>query len=193
MALVPKYAHEIGAYAEIGIGQGDTALKVINGMSPGSIVHLFDFDDVLEAALAKLRPAAERRAVRIEAFGNTHHDRDSYCWSLMKRLQLHPRELMYDYVYLDGAHMWDIDGFAFCLLDRLLKAGGRIEFDDWGWTAAQSPSMGNHPKWIAWYTTEQMQVPHVNLVIDLLVRTRADYVELVANRVYRKVGRQSAP
>lgn len=37
----------------------------------------------------------------------------------------------FGYVYLDGVHTWAIDGLAFVLLDRMLRLGGAIEFDDY--------------------------------------------------------------
>ena len=48
---------------------------------------------------------------------------------------------IYDYIYVDGSHAWEIDGLAFFLLDRLLKPGGYMDFDDYGWSMAASPAL----------------------------------------------------
>jgi len=49
----------------------------------------------------------------------------SYIWRLMKMLEetSSPR---FDFCYIDGAHDWFTDGFAFFLVDRLLKPGGHM-------------------------------------------------------------------
>ena len=49
----------------------------------------------------------------------------------------------YDFCFIDGAHTWDTDGFAFCLVDRMLRPGGWIIFDDLNWTHAHSPTLAN--------------------------------------------------
>lgn len=62
-----------------------------------------------------------------------HYEPTSYTWRLMKLLEEDdsPR---FDLCYIDGAHSWFVDGFAFFLVDRLLRPGGWIVFDDLDWT-----------------------------------------------------------
>lgn len=74
------------------------------------------------------------------AHGNSRKTMDSYNWSLMKLLQVR-REPFFDYVFIDGAHVWAIDALTFFLVDRLLKPGGYIDFDDYDWTIRNSPSV----------------------------------------------------
>jgi len=62
----------------------------------------------------------------------------SYTWFLMDAVE---QSKTYDFVFLDGAHTWDVDGFSFLLLERILAPGGLIIFDDLDWTYAKSPSM----------------------------------------------------
>src|SRR6478735_9061094 len=69
----------------------------------------------------------------------------SYNWRLMKLLEEDPTP-RFDFCYLDGAHDWFVDGFAFFLVDKLLRPGGWIIFDDLDWTYGQSPALRNSPK-----------------------------------------------
>jgi hypothetical protein len=96
---------------------------------------------------------------------------------------------IYDYVYLDGAHDWTIDGFAFFLLDRLLKVGGYMDFDDYGWTLATSPRRNPNldPTVLDEYTEEQIRLSHVMLIVELLVKRDIRYQEIVRNKVFRNV------
>jgi hypothetical protein len=49
---------------------------------------------------------------------NYYFEPTSYTWRMMKMLEEDegPR---FDLCYLDGAHSWFVDGFAFFLIDRL--------------------------------------------------------------------------
>src|SRR6187401_1593211 len=53
----------------------------------------------------------------------TFEEPTSYTWRLMRMLEEDPTP-RYDFCYLDGAHSWFVDGFAFFLVDKLLKPGG---------------------------------------------------------------------
>ena len=51
----------------------------------------------------------------------------------MKMLAQYPSP-KFDFCYIDGGHNWSDTGFAFFLVDRLLKSNGIIVFDDLDWT-----------------------------------------------------------
>lgn len=97
----------------------------------------------------------------------------SYTWFLHRKLREQLRdgaiEPLYDFCFLDGAHTWNIDGFAFQLVDLLLKPGGTILFDDLQWR----PGDGAAP--------EDRAVDGVQEVWDLLVSTHPRYDELVTD------------
>lgn len=105
----------------------------------------------------------------------------------MKILREHP-EPIYDYVFIDGAHTWAHDALAFLVIDRLLKPGGYVDFDDYHWTLADSPSLNPQvfPKTAEWYTRDQIEAKQVKLVVDLLVRRDDRYEEVLADKVFRK-------
>lgn len=78
---------------------------------------------------------------------------------------------VYDFVYIDGAHNWTIDGFAFFLTEQLLRPGGWLLLDDLAWSYGASTSSfgpGQGPNALGLSEAER-QVPHIGLVFDLLV------------------------
>src|SRR5205085_1807308 len=48
-------------------------------------------------------------------------------------------EPRFDFVYLDGAKNWTIDGLAVVLIEKLLRPGGWLLMDDLDWTYADDP------------------------------------------------------
>lgn len=97
----------------------------------------------------------------------------SYTWRLMKMLEEDPTP-RFDFCYLDGAHDWFVDGFAFFLVDKLLKPGGMIILDDLDWTLADSPAMKNTPE-VKNMPVEEKTCPQVRKVYELLVKTHPGY------------------
>jgi predicted O-methyltransferase YrrM len=171
-------------FAEIGVYDGETALAIAETLAGRGEIHLFDFEDKVDAALARLRRAGHRNVI---GHPNSRKLLDSYNWSLMRLLRESDAR-RFDYVFLDGAHTWAADALAFLLVDRLLRPGGHIEFDDYHWTIERSPSMNPRafPATDRLYTREQIQEPQVALVVDLLVRPDERYEEVVENRLFRK-------
>lgn len=172
-------------YAEIGVYAGDTALAIARELDGDGELHLFDFEDKVAAALARIEGAGYGNAV---GHPNSRRLMDSYNWSLMALLRERdaPR---FDYVFLDGAHTFAVDGLAFVLVDRLLQPGGLIDFDDYHWTIERSPSMNPSvfPASERLYTHEQMAERQVALVVELLVRGGGHYEEIERNRLFRKL------
>jgi len=171
-------------YAEIGVYKGYTALGIAEQLAGEGQIHLFDYEDRVLAAAKRLREAGHSNLV---LHPNSRRLMDSYNWSLMQVLAEH-EEPVFDYVFLDGAHTWALDALAFCLVDRLLRDGGYVDFDDYGWTLRDSPSMKPEvfPDIRRLYSDEQIARAQVALVVDLLVRRNPAYTEVVPNKVFRK-------
>lgn len=106
----------------------------------------------------------------------------------MKLLQQHTGPI-FDYVFIDGAHTWNVDGLTFFLVDLLLRPGGYVDFDDYSWSLANSPSLrpSVFPLTAELYTSEQISVAQVSLIVDLLVKPNPRYQEVVPNKIYRKL------
>lgn len=61
----------------------------------------------------------------------------SFTIPLMHMLEQNPLP-KFDFCYFDGGHIWDATGFAFLLVNKLLKPGAWIVFDDLDWTIHES-------------------------------------------------------
>jgi predicted O-methyltransferase YrrM len=101
----------------------------------------------------------------------------SYIWRLMKMLEDDPSP-RFDFCYIDGAHDWFVDGFAFFLVDRLLKPGGMIIFDDLDWTYESSPALSKTER-VKLMPHDEKSTRQVRKVYDLLVKTHPSYGEFM--------------
>lgn len=159
--------------AEIGVGVGATTRELAAILDNRGALHLYDFESKLDELIADLEQLGYTNLV---GFGNTTKYWDSYNWSLLRQIEGTPGPI-YDYIYLDGAHIFLHDGLAFFLCDRLLKVGGCIDFDDYFWSVANS-------KWIADRRHEYM----TDVVVDNLVVPNPRYEEVMPHKVFRKIG-----
>jgi predicted O-methyltransferase YrrM len=171
--------------AEVGIYKGYTSREIAKYLGGEGELHLFDFENRVAAVIAELNAEGYQN---IFGHGNSGKLLDSYNWSLMRLLQEHSSPI-FDYVFLDGAHTWAVDALAFLLSDRLLKVGGYIDFDDYEWSLERSPSQNPSafPLTAQLYTEEQIGEKQVALIVDLLVKRDPRYVEVVTNKIFRKI------
>ena len=171
--------------AEVGIWKGFTSREFARFLDGNGELHLYDFQDNVDLVKRKLHSEG---FTNVKAFGCSYKYLDSYNWSLAQMLKQHGQPL-YDYVFLDGAHTWAVDALATLLLDKLLKVGGYIDFDDHDWTLQRSPSL--NPKSFSLtgklYTEEQIEAQQVKMIVDLLIRADSRYVEVVPNKIFRKM------
>ncbi len=106
-------------------------------------------------------------------FVTVYYEPTSYTWRLMKMLEEDPTP-RFDFCYLDGAHNWFVDGFAFFLIDRLLVPGGWIIFDDMDWTYKSSPSLKN-TEMVKVMPQDETETPQIRKVYELLVKPHPLY------------------
>lgn len=171
--------------AEVGIYKGYTSHKIAEFLGGEGELHLFDFEDRVTEVADSLRNAGHQN---VRAFGSSYKLLDSYNWQLAKLIEEH-REPIYDYVFIDGAHTWAVDALTTFLADRLLKPGGYLDFDDYGWTLQHSPALNpqSFPLTAKLYTAEQISAKQVKMIVDLVVRRDPRYREVVANRIFQKL------
>lgn len=83
-----------------------------------------------------------------------------------------------------------MDALAFLLIDRLLKVGGYIDFDNYHWNHERSPTMNPRvfPATKLMFTTSQIRESHVRLIVDLLVKRDPRYAEVKKKKIYKKIG-----
>lgn len=101
----------------------------------------------------------------------------SYTWELMKLIEEHTEDGVckpfVDICYIDGAHQWEPDGMAFFLVDKLLKTGGWLLFDDIYWKYAESTVRDED--WVRAMPEEERETAQVEQVFRLLVEQHPNY------------------
>ena len=101
------------------------------------------------------------------------YDARSYTWTLMEMIE-QGQQNTFDFCYIDGAHNWDTDGFAFFLVDKLLKKDGWILFDDLDWTYNYSPALKNSD-FVGNMSKSERETKQVRNVFELLVKQHPNY------------------
>ncbi|MDH5730349.1 MAG: class I SAM-dependent methyltransferase, partial [Gammaproteobacteria bacterium] len=147
-----------GALEELGQGQITTI----------DLESAKNFEPAIETLLHDLN---------LSSWVNVCYEPTSYTWRLMHMLQQNPIP-QFDFCYIDGAHNWFVDGFAFFLVDRLLKPGGLIVFDDLNWTYDTSPSL-KKTDFVKNMPDDERCTPQVRKVYELLVKTHPNYDEFL--------------
>lgn len=170
-------------YAEFGIYKGDTARNICE-IFPNATLFLFDFTENIERAKETLH----RFKGRVHFFANTQRFNDSYNWSLGKLIATNRPGGIFDYCFLDGAHTYAIDALNFFLCDRLLRVGGYMDFDDYGWKLrGSSLDPSKVPQIAEQYTDEQIDCLQVKMIVDTLVVPDPRYREIVPTKVFQKI------
>lgn len=163
---------------EIGVDRGATTLEVIKKLQTNDTIDLFDFE---ECFLFKNRYLLDSFSnININFYTNTTRTFDSYSWSLAN-LFLHLRTSsvkIFDAAYLDGAHTFHVDAPTTCILKEMIKVGGYLVFDDMQWSLSSNPTCNTPGNREARYTYEQMTSCHVEIIVDIFMRTDIRFVEL---------------
>jgi predicted O-methyltransferase YrrM len=133
------------------------------------------YDPPPEQVLARAGVAARVEVVR---------EFSSYTWWLKEQVQARsdgagnvaPR---FDFVYLDGAKNWTIDGLAVVLVEKLLRPGGWLLMDDLDWTYAQDPGREATDGIVHRELSEPERTqPHLRAVFDLIVAQHPSFTDV---------------
>lgn len=112
---------------------------------------------------------------------------DSYNWFLKKKIdersEEHSCAPIYDFCFIDGSKNWTVDGFAFFLVDKLLRPGGWLLFDDYGWSyAAREAQTGRRATDGLCHSSlsqDQRRQPNVQAIFHRLVVQHPDYSNFI--------------
>lgn len=135
-----------------------------------------EFDPSAEEQLERCRLSRYARVVRMQT---------GYTWFLHDEVRRHTRDGLcrpsYDLCIIDGPKNWTIDGFSFFLVDKLLKPGGWIIFDDFDWTYAAADQSRPATDGISHrsLSEEERSTPHIREVFELLVMQHPGYSQFV--------------
>ena len=159
------YEHNLTSILELGFYHGVSTCYMAAAVEAagGSVVTI----DLVSAE--KREPNIETLLGRCGYLDlvNFYYEPVSYNWRLMKLIE---SKTKFDLCYLDGGHDWYNTGYAFFLVDRVLKPGGWIIFDDLDWTMEHLDT-----KWALRKPLEERQTAQVRKVWELLVKTHPNY------------------
>jgi predicted O-methyltransferase YrrM len=133
------------------------------------------YDPPPEAVLARAGVAARVQVVR---------EFSSYTWWLKEQVQARSDragnvEPLYDFVYLDGAKNWTIDGLAVVLVEKLLRPGGWLLMDDLDWTYAQDPRREATDGIVhRELSAPERSEPHLRAVFELIVAQHPSFTDV---------------
>ena len=162
--------------AEIGIDRGATTNEVIRMLRTDDTYYLFDLSDCYAFKNSTLL----QHNCKINIFTNTRRIYDSYAWNISKILLENIKNglstQIWDAVYLDGAHTFHVDAPTTCCLKEMIKTGGFLVFDDMTWCLFNSPTC-NTPSMREYYSEEQFMTSHVEMIVNLFMRTDSRFYE----------------
>jgi predicted O-methyltransferase YrrM len=114
-------------------------------------------------------------------------EHSDYAWWLVDRVRANSRPgqgctPLYDFVYLDGNKLFDVNAAAVILIEQLLRPGGWLLMDDLAWTYSRRPGLA--PSAVLKngisleLSTEQVETPMLRAVFDLVVATHPAFGNL---------------
>ena len=175
--------------AEIGIGVGATSVEIAKRLRDIDSFYFFSYENDVKELDADLK-ATDYCKCNLYPMGNSTAIYDSYNWKL--GFLYFKNNVMFDLVYLDGAHSFFHDALATVLLKSIIKPGGILIFDDVFWSFKESPTLNpdKRPQTLKEYSMEQIETYQVKMVIDIFMENDDDcerVVDINWQAVYRKI------
>jgi predicted O-methyltransferase YrrM len=158
--------HQVRHVLELGFFQGVSTCYIASALAESGGGHVVAIDRAgrLEANSPPTEELLSRLSLRDRV--TLFYEYSSFNWRLYHFLAQSPRP-EFDLVFLDGAHTWEIDGFAFLLAERLLAPGGHAIFDDVNWSIGRSLTLG---EMAAAMPADEREAQQIRLVCEHLVR-----------------------
>lgn len=175
-----------GECLELGFAHGVSTVYLAAGLEANGAGHLTSVD--LNIARER-EPSAEQMVERagLSPRVTLAYEPASYNWYLNRRIREQTRdagvcEPYLDFCFFDGAHRWVDDGLAFFLVDKLLKPGGWLLFDDLSWKIEADD-----------VHESERSVAGVQEVFDLLVMGHPSYDRLETDGEWGWARKATAP
>lgn len=104
-----------------------------------------------------------------------HFEPRCYTWRLMRIIEANP-DPVFDFCYIDGGHSWSVSGFGFFLVEKLLRPGGWILFDDLDWSYQRMIGAdGSVPAFMRSMPPDEIAAPQVRKIWELLVKPHPSF------------------
>lgn len=167
---------------ELGFAHGASSCYIAAALAARGEGHLTTVD--LETSVGR-RPPIETLLARtgLARYVTVRREVHCYTWFLKKEIERRTARgrcrPAYDFCFVDGCKNWTIDGFAFFLVDKLLRPGGWILLDDYTWTyerraraTGQAETDGLVHRAMS---PDQRAQPNVALIFRYLIRQHPAY------------------
>lgn len=160
---------------ELGFFHGVSALYMAAALEEKGADGLITTIDKFNAK--ELEPNIEDLSYKLglSAYIKPIYAHDCYTWELLRLLELKPRP-SFDLIFIDGAHLWKTDGFAFFLCDKLLVENGYLIMDDIWWSMSKNADP-NSNEWTKKYSNEEQSTNQLEKVFSLLIKEHPSYDE----------------
>ena len=193
---------KITTILELGIAHGTATCYMAAALdeSQSGQITAVDLLSVKDAFV----PSAELQLQQsgLEKYVEIFRMHTGYNWFLHDEILRNTQEgvclAKYDLCIIDGPKNWTIDSSAFFLVDKLLKEGGYIIFDDLNWSYAKADASRAMTDGITHRTLSQDELsrPHIKDIFELLVMQHPSYGEftLFADNQWamaKKIGSQT--
>lgn len=188
--IMTKLIHEyqVRDVLELGFCHGVSTCYIAAALEERGEGHIVTIDRANRLLNSpSLEALLDRLSLRDRA--TIFYEFDSYNWRLYHFLTGDPRP-QFDLIYLDGAHTWNADGFAFLLAERLLAPGGLIVLDDLHWSFASSDS--TRPR-TTMMPPDERELEQVKLVFDTLVKPHPNIAECWEDGTWGFARKQGTP
>jgi hypothetical protein len=123
---------------EIGVGIGATTLPMAQMLDGAGEIYMFSRQKDVASLLEELK---QKGFHNINGdWGSPYNIYSGYHFELARGFvagKLPPFHM----AYIDGGHVFHLDGSATSILKELCLPGGYMVFDDWNWTLAGSPTL----------------------------------------------------
>jgi predicted O-methyltransferase YrrM len=168
---------------ELGTGHGVSAAYIAAGLADNGAGHLTTVD--FEDSRPDPAPDTVLALAGVLEWVTIVRRYSSYTWWLKKELERMSDAAgnctpVYDFVYLDGAKNWTIDGLTVILAEKLLRPGGWLLLDDLGWTYDLDPGRAATDGIVhRELSSSERREPHMRAVWNLLVRQNPAFTEFV--------------
>jgi predicted O-methyltransferase YrrM len=168
---------------ELGVAHGVGAAYIAAALHENGRGELTTVDS---AAFLYEDPTAEELMERLGLSEIVTVDRSysTYTWFLKEQIEAQSDadgncEPRYDFVYLDGAKEWTIDGLAVFLIEKVLRHNGWLLMDDLDWTFSSGARNGKVAlKETSAMSDEEWTQPHLRKVFELIVQQHPSFTEM---------------
>ena len=182
--LVHDHVRRTGAVEvlELGTAHGVGAAYLAAGLADNGVGRLTTVDFAGAAYAPGPEEVLERAGVRERV--EIVREYSSYVWWLKAQVAARSDAdgncaPVYDFVYLDGAKHFTIDGLAVVLVEKLMRPGGWLLMDDLDWRYADDPERDATDGIVhRSLSAAELREPHLRAVFDLIVAQHPSFTEL---------------